>query len=138
MANAWYKPGLDRLLDAYLTGTRTAGTATLKLVGVGVGYVYDSQHSVLADLGANTVTSLIDLENPDVSDGSISSDDLLPAFSGAAPGTVLHGLILVAVFPSQTHLMAFINESTDSSIPVSIGGSDINIRWVEGFVAKLG
>lgn len=126
--SAIYPLARQRLLEHLLAGTTPTGVGFF-VVGVDSTYVYDAADEVVGDiLGSSIVAAEVALTGETVLPGGIlDADDVL--FTGLDNTDTIDAVIVYAKWSGGSLLFAYIDESTDASLPQPIDGAQGEIHW---------
>lgn len=131
MANQLYRSFRVALIRGYLLGEVYANPVNLRITMVGAGYVFDTTHSVVADLTHRIHTSVLIPAWTISNTAVVDAPDLLPAFTGVETGAVVAGLVVFAQdsVTAATRLIGFVDSALDGSLPFTITAPEFNLRW---------
>lgn len=126
MASHVYPKSRTHLFQQMLANTATA-SAGLYIVGVSSGYVYNAAHDNVSDL-----TNIVIAEQPLVdvailASGAIDADDML--ITGLTPVINLDALVVYAKWTGGDMLLAYIDQTSNSSLPQSVEDTQLQIVW---------
>lgn len=134
MSTRWY----DSALEAALTGALDlVGGDPLTISFVDATYVFDQTDNFFDDI-VGMLGTPFPLTSVAVSGGDVSADNGL--VTGLSGGDVVKGIVVYqdSGVAGTSALVGFIDRNADSS-PISLtsDGSDVNVPWPSGFVARL-
>lgn len=124
----------EQLLSWALLSTGPADV-TLQCCGVDETYVYDAAHDTIADLGDSIVMDRTDFQWSTLTDGNVTGFPV--TVSGVTPGPTLAGVVVLMSWAGGTQLCAFIDQSTDASLPQEISSSAFAVQWDELGIFKI-
>jgi len=129
----WYDAALESALTASLDVTGDPLTITF----VDASFLFNSGDVFLSDVSGFLGTPFA-LTSVAVSGGDVSADNA--TYTGLSPGDVVKGILvyLDTGVAGTSQLIGFIDRNADTS-PISLtsDGSDVNVPWPSGFVARL-
>lgn len=135
--NQIYPKFLSSCLQSLLGGIGTAEVPALHFWAVTTGYVYDSDHQVLADVPVPTrLAKSVVVEMTVDPTATVLIPEIVDAFDRTEL-TDVGGLILVAEFVEDTILIAYMNLWDNTGIPFT-APAQINISFVNNFLFRLG
>lgn len=134
MASHVYPRARVRLLE-YLMSLDSPQQAGFYVVGVSAAYVYDAAHEVVADI-TNIVLPEQALANETVlANGILDADDV--SWTGLTPPVSVDALVVYAKWTGGSLLFAYIDQTTNASLPQVIDATEANIVWNAAGIFKL-
>ena len=132
-----YASAREIFLTWLLTGTGApVGAADVCVIGVKSSYVFDTAHETLADVpGTDIVIAEVVLSSVTLTGGVTDAADL--ALTGLTPGPTLDALIVYAKWAATEQLLCYIDAATDSSLPLTLSTSKMNISWPIAGIFKI-
>lgn len=125
--SAVYPKFREQLLSWALNGAVPVGL-TFKVIGVRSTYVYGAAHNDIADVDpAFICIPEASLSGVTILNGVVDATDA--DVSGADPPDALDALIIYLSNGVATYLAAYLDGSTDASIPGAIDSTTGTIRW---------
>jgi hypothetical protein len=132
MANAFYTPGLEGILDR--TIDVTAGTIKAALTRGGT---FSAAHKFLSEVSGLSVVAQAALGGKTYTGGVLDAGDV--TFTAVAAGAACNAVIIYndTGTPSTSRLIAWID--TGTGLPVTPTGGDILVSWDSGAnkIAKI-
>ena len=131
-----YPLWLESLLDAYFTEAPPAvGSTDVMVAPVDAGYVYSDSHASTEDVGEHFVGEAVALLNATLTGGVLDADDV--TLTGLTQGTVIPALVIFAVWDGGSQLMAYIDSTADSTLPLTARAATASIVWDAAGIFKI-
>jgi hypothetical protein len=121
----------DKGREAFLDGTISWTGATIKAALVTSSYTFSNAHQFWSSVSANQVGSSVTLATKTVTSGVADADDLV--FSSVS-GSACNALVIYkdTGVAGTSPLIAYIDSSTATGLPVTPNGGNINIVFDSG------
>lgn len=134
--SAVYPKSKELLLEYFLAGT-TPSSVTFCAIGVNNTYTYNASHQTLVSVPGGSITAPeAELESVSILTGGIlDADDVL--FGDLDNGDEIVATIIYAKWGGGNLLFAYIDESTDDSLPQTVTGNQAQINWNTSGIFKL-
>lgn len=131
-----YPLARQRLLEHFLAGTTPAITGFF-VIGVSADYVQSDAHEDLSDVNpAHIVLAEQALAGETVlADGILDANDV--DLAGLVPPIDLDALIVYAKWGGGELLFAYIDSSSDTSLPQSLSSTEAHYRWNAAGIFRL-
>lgn len=122
-----YTSWKERLLGLFM-GAGMPGAATLAAVAVNDSYVFDPLHVDIADIPEESVVAgPISLTGVTFTGNTFDAADV--EFESSVIGQVAHAVIVFFVWDVNTQLLAYIDESSNNSLPQNLLTGELSVRW---------
>lgn len=109
---------------------------TYHAVAVDSTYVYDPAHWGQADISGSVISQVMELVVTDFTDGIIKADTVV--LEGLVQGVSVAGVIVVLTDQNaEFHLVCFIDESSDGSMPQLINTDTGEVRWNPSGICRI-
>lgn len=122
------------IMEWGLLGTTPAGI-TLQVCGVNDDYVFSAAHTVEADLAAGVIAAAQLVDNHTYVGRIIDGDDT--PLLGVTPGATLAALVVFLEWAGGTLLLAYIDQSSNGSIPAVFLTPEGEIIWNASGIMRL-
>lgn len=124
----------ESLLKAFFLGEIFPNDVLLKVCFVGAGFSFDSEHRTLDDIAGILIPGVV-IPGASISTaGTVSAANLIPAVEGIETTFELEGFVLYAedAVTADTQLIGHVDVLQSGSLPVTVDGPTLNLRWSLG------
>lgn len=137
-----YPTFLETLWSSFLVGDGPSpASVTLHCAGVADTYVFDSAHTIYADIEDFVILEPLELEGVTITGGVIDATDtlytrdLVPVSDGESIPD-LGAAVIYAAYSGQTLLMAYLDQGF-GSLPQSLAGTNFTFKWNVSGIFKI-
>lgn len=126
-----------RLLSL-LVGSGMPGSADLYVVGVDDSYVYDADHATIDDIPVESIVfPPAELLGFTLNGTTLDAPNI--EIGGATVGKQLHGVVVFFSWSNEneTALVAFLDQTTNTSLPQEIVTGQLEIRWNDLGICRI-
>lgn len=116
----------EKLLEWAISGSVPANLVVM-CCGVDGSYTFSNVHEDLAALDDSIVAPGVELTGVSTVNGILDADDAV--FAGLDPGPTIVAAVIYFSYDGGTTLIAYIDESTNSSLPYELLGSDFEFKF---------
>ena len=135
MASAVY-PGIRQQLVAWALGANAPAGLAFHVIGVDTDYVYNSSHVNLVSVApGDIVLPEKALTGVTYAGGILDAAD--PTWTGLTPGATVKALIVYLKSGANTWLVAYLDDTIDSSLPLVIASSSVTLTFNAAGICKL-
>jgi hypothetical protein len=134
--SAIYPLSKQRLMEYFLAGTTPTGVG-FYCVAVDSTYTYDAAHENVADITPSAIVAAEQALASEtiLSGGALDADNV--SYTGLTAGNTIDATIVYAKWMGGDLLFAYINDSSDGSLPQLITGTEAQINWNASGIFKL-
>lgn len=130
MANQHYTSWLQDLMEVWfgVTAPFTTDPMDVYVCGVNDSYVFDPDHTVVEDLGANVVLSPEALTDVTLDSGLFKCEDTVTNVTTEA-GNEVYAMVIFAANDDGSRLIAYIDEGQPTQLPLILANGKFYFRW---------
>jgi hypothetical protein len=119
-------------------GAGVPGGADLYVIGVNDSYVYDPTHTTFEDIDVESIV-FPPTEILGFTLNGTTLDAPNTQIGAATVGETLHGIVILFAWDDEveTALVAYLNQTTNSTLPQSIVTGQFELRWNDQGICRL-
>lgn len=139
MANQHYTSWLQHLMEVYFgieDHFTTDPVMDIFVCGVNDSYVFDPDHTVVEDLGANVVLSPTALSDVTVLGGVLKCEDTETAVTTEA-GNEVFAMVVFVANDDGSRLMCYIDEGQPTQLPLILANGKFYFRWNSAGIFRI-